>query len=57
MVHTGYLKFATERNIVPKGNAVPKTGQEKARHQLAKAEPFAAPSSYLVEITVEERQT
>jgi hypothetical protein len=30
MVHTGYLKFATERNIVPKGNAVPKTGPRKS---------------------------
>jgi hypothetical protein len=25
MVHIGYLKFATERNIVPKGNAVPRS--------------------------------
>jgi hypothetical protein len=35
MVHIGYLKFATERNIVPKGNAVPKTGPpRKARATL-----------------------
>jgi hypothetical protein len=30
MVHIGYLKFATERNIVPNGNAVPKTGPRKS---------------------------
>jgi len=39
MVHIGYLKFATERNIVPKGR-FQKQAQEKARHQLAKVEPF-----------------
>jgi hypothetical protein len=34
MVHIGYLKFATERNIVPKGNAVPKTWPKKKPDRL-----------------------